>query len=157
MKQKKTNRVTLLLHWAGEQKIWLFLAVLLAMAGGLCIVVPYIEIYRLMDAAFGGTCTEELVVRVVAAVAAAVVLRFVLFGASGVVSHKGAYGALFKVRCMVSYWPSSIGGLPCAYLSQSRLRFSLSGLAGTTKRNCLKSRLTQSWLPLAKYRNTWKV
>lgn len=43
-----------------------------------------------MDAAFGGTCTEELVVRVVAAVAAAVVLRFVLFGASGVVSHKGA-------------------------------------------------------------------
>ena len=65
-------------------------------------MVPYIEIYRLMDAAFGGTCTEELVVRVVAAVAAAVVLRFVLFGASGVVSHKGAYGALFKVRCMVA-------------------------------------------------------
>lgn len=91
MKQKKTNRVALLLHWAGEQKVWLFLAVLLAMAGGLCIVVPYIEIYRLMDAAFGGTCTKELVVRVVAAVAAAVVLRFVLFGASGVVSHKGAY------------------------------------------------------------------
>ena len=102
MKQKKTNRVALLLHWAGEQKVWLFLAVLLAMTGGLCIVVPYIEIYRLMDAAFGGTCTEELVVRVVAAVAAAVVLRFVLFGASGVVSHKGAYGALFKVRCMVA-------------------------------------------------------
>ena len=74
MKQKKTNRVALLLHWAGEQKVWLFLAVLLAMAGGLCIVVPYIEIYRLMDAAFGGTCTEELVVRVVAAVAAAVVM-----------------------------------------------------------------------------------
>ena len=102
MKQKKTNRVALLLRWAGEQKVWLFLAVLLAMAGGLCIVVPYIEIYRLMDAAFGGTCTKELVVRVVAAVAAAVVLRFVLFGASGVVSHKGAYGALFKVRCMVA-------------------------------------------------------
>ena len=60
MKQKKTNRVALLLHWAGEQKVWLFLAVLLAMAGGLCIVVPYIEIYRLMDAAFGGTCTKEL-------------------------------------------------------------------------------------------------
>ena len=46
MKQKKTNRVALLLHWAGEQKVWLFLAVFLAMAGGLCIVVPYIEIYR---------------------------------------------------------------------------------------------------------------
>ena len=65
MKQKKTNRVALLLHWAGEQKVWLFLAVLLAMAGGLCIVVPYIEIYRLMDATFNHTCTQELVVHTV--------------------------------------------------------------------------------------------
>ena len=27
MKRKKVNRVALLLHWAGEQKAWLFLAV----------------------------------------------------------------------------------------------------------------------------------
>ena len=27
---------------------------------------------------------------------------FVLFGCSGVAAHKGAYGALFKVRCMVA-------------------------------------------------------
>ena len=121
MKQKKTNRVALLLHWAGEQKVWLFLAVLLAMAGGLCIVVPYIEIYRLMDAAFGGTCTEELVVRVVAAVAAAVVLRFVLFGASGVVSHKGAYGALFKVRCMVAEHMAKVPLSALSRVSKTRI------------------------------------
>ena len=36
MKQKKENRITLLLQWAGEQKIWLLLAILLAMASGLC-------------------------------------------------------------------------------------------------------------------------
>ena len=30
MKQKKENRVALLLHWAGEQKIWLFLAIFLS-------------------------------------------------------------------------------------------------------------------------------
>ena len=41
MKQKKTNRVALLLHWAGEQKVWLFLAVLLAMAGGLCPILKF--------------------------------------------------------------------------------------------------------------------
>ena len=40
MKQKKVNRVALLLHWAGEQKAWLFLAVFLSATGGLCIVVP---------------------------------------------------------------------------------------------------------------------
>ena len=44
MKQKKVNRVALLLHWAGEQKVWLFLAVFLSAAGGLCIVVPYMGI-----------------------------------------------------------------------------------------------------------------
>ena len=102
MKQKKVNRVALLLHWAGEQKVWLFLAVFLSAAGGLCIVVPYMGIYQLMDAAFSGTCTTELVVRIAAMIAVAVALRFVLFGGSGVATHKGAYGALFKVRCMVA-------------------------------------------------------
>ena len=33
MKQRKENRVALLLHWAGGQKVWLFLAILLAMCG----------------------------------------------------------------------------------------------------------------------------
>ncbi len=52
MKQKKENSVALLLHWAGEQKFWLFLAILLSMCSGLCIIVPYIGIYRLMDFAY---------------------------------------------------------------------------------------------------------
>lgn len=102
MKQKKENSVALLLHWAGEQKFWLFLAILLSMCSGLCIIVPYIGIYRLMDATFNNACTKELVVQIVAMISAAVTLRFVLFGCSGVAAHKGAYGALFKVRCMVA-------------------------------------------------------
>ena len=89
MKQKKENRITLLLQWAGEQKIWL----LLAMASGLCIIVPYIGIYRVMDAAFQHICTNELVVQTIMMIAVSVVLRFVLFGCSGVAAHKGAYGA----------------------------------------------------------------
>ena len=102
MKQKKENRVALLLHWAGEQKIWLFLAIFLSAVSGLCIIVPYIGIYRLMDATFNHTCTQELVVQTVAMISVAVTLRFALFGCSGVAAHKGAYGALFKVRCMVA-------------------------------------------------------
>ena len=102
MKKNKENRVALLLQWAGEQKIWLYLAIVLSALSGLCIIVPYIGIYRLMDAMFNRACTQELVVQIVAMIAAAVTLRFVLFGASGVASHKGAYGALFKVRCMVA-------------------------------------------------------
>ena len=42
MKQKKENRVALLLHWAGGQKIWLFLAILLSMCSGL---LHYCSVY----------------------------------------------------------------------------------------------------------------
>lgn len=102
MKQKKKNRVTLLHQWAGGHKFWLFLAVLLSLISGLCTMIPYVGIYQLMDAAFTGTCTKELVMHIAVLIAAAVILRFALFGCSGVASHKGAYGALFNVRCMVS-------------------------------------------------------
>ena len=33
----------LLLHWAGEQKVWLFLAVLLAMAGACALWCPILK------------------------------------------------------------------------------------------------------------------
>ena len=47
MKQKKENRIALLLQWAGEQKIWLLLAILLAMASGLCIIaLCFIRVFR---------------------------------------------------------------------------------------------------------------
>lgn len=102
MEQKKKNRVALLLHWAGGHKFWLFLSITLSLVSGLCTMVPYFGIYQLMDATFAGTCTKELVVRIAVTIAIAVTLRFAMFGCSGVASHKGAYGALFKVRCMVA-------------------------------------------------------
>ena len=102
MKRKKKNRVALLLRWAGGHKFWLFLSVLLSLISGLCAMVPYVGIYQIMDATFAGTCTKELIMRIAVMVAVAVTLRFALFGCSGVASHKGAYGALFKVRCMVA-------------------------------------------------------
>ena len=68
---EKENRVALLLHWAGGQKIWLFLAIILSAVSGFCIIIPYIGIYRLMDATFNHACTQELVVQTVAMIAAA--------------------------------------------------------------------------------------
>ena len=102
MKEKKENRIALLLRWSGKQKNWLFLAILMSLISGLCIIVPYIGIYRLLEAAFDGNCTKEVVGTTAIAIATAITLRFILFGCSGVAAHKGAYGALFKVRCMVA-------------------------------------------------------
>ena len=111
MKQKKENSMALLLHWAGEQKFWLFLAILLSMCSGLCIIVPYIGIYRLMDATFNNACTKELVVRTVAMIAAAVTLRFVLFGCSGVAAIKARM--VHCSKCAVWWrntWPERLWG-----------------------------------------------
>lgn len=117
MKQKKVNRVALLLNWAGSQKIWLVLSIFLSLLSGICTMIPYIGIYRLMDSAFSGICTKQTVMQVVCMIAIAVTLRFALFGCSGIASHKGAYGALYKVRCMVADHMSKI---PLGALNERR-------------------------------------
>lgn len=100
-KDKKSGRLKLLMHWAGKEKYWMYLSAILALLSGVCTVVPYYGIYRLMNAVYTGTCTSEFVVQNVGIIATGVVARFLLFGSSGIASHKGAYRALLKVRCMV--------------------------------------------------------
>lgn len=111
------NRVSLLLQWAGGQRYWLFLAVLLSVGSGLCIIVPYVGIGRLLDAVFTGSCTRDLVKRTALMIAVFVVLRFVFLGCSGISSHKGAYGTLFKVRCMVA---DHLAKVPLGVLNKRR-------------------------------------
>ncbi|WP_333648627.1 ABC transporter ATP-binding protein [Lacrimispora sp.] len=102
MNRKKVNRAALLLDWAGDQRIWLILSVFLSLLSGLCTMVPYIGIHRLMEAVFTETFTKHMAMETAFLIATAVILRFGLFGLSGLASHKGAYGALYKVRCMVA-------------------------------------------------------
>ena len=111
MKSKEMSRIALLLSWAGGHKVWMIAAVVLSLVSGLCMMVPYVGIYQLMDAVFSGVCTQELAVHVAVMIALAVLLRFMLFGCSGVAAHKGAYGALFKVRCMVACGRGSQHGM----------------------------------------------
>ncbi len=100
--EKKQSPVKLLLKWAGREKYWMYLAILLSLVSGLCTMVPYYGVYRLMDAVYTHACTAEVVAGNVVLISVSILVRFVLFGASGVCSHKGAYRALFKVRCMVA-------------------------------------------------------
>ena len=101
MEKRYKNSISLLIHWAGKDKYWLYLAILFSVISGLCTMVPYYGIYRLMEAGFQGNLTTNFVIQNALIIAVAMVIRFIFFGSSGVASHKGAYGALFKVRCMV--------------------------------------------------------
>lgn len=101
MKASNKNRLLTLLQWAGRDKYYLFLSAICSAISGLCTMIPYYGIYQLMDAGFSGELTRDVILENVVMIAVAMVIRFILFGSSGVASHKGAYGALFKVRCMV--------------------------------------------------------
>lgn len=100
--QKKENSVRLLLKWAGREKYWMYLAIFLSFISGLCTMAPYYGIYQLMEAVYSHTCSAAIVIQNAEIIAVSILIRFLLFGASGVASHKGAYRALFTVRCMVA-------------------------------------------------------
>ena len=102
MHPKRENSVALLLRWAGPDRKWLAASVLCAFCSGLFVITSYVGLYRLMDAVLTGACTRQVVAENAALVTAGTVVRLVLLACSGVLSHKGAYGALFRVRCMVT-------------------------------------------------------
>lgn len=102
MNKKKENPVMLLLKWAGGNKVFLLASVLCAFLGGLFAIGPYIGIYRLMDAFLTNTCTKQVILNNSVLITITVIIRQIFQGISGVFSHKGAYGALFHVRCMIT-------------------------------------------------------
>ena len=102
MKVKKENPILLLLKWADKDRIYLVASVMCAFLGGLFAIGSYIGIYRLMDAILSGICTKQVVIENAVLITATVIIRQVFQAISGVFSHKGAYGALFRVRCMIT-------------------------------------------------------
>lgn len=99
---KKENPMGLLLKWAGKDRKWILLSVVCGLISGVLAIGFYIGIYNLMDALVRGECDRRVVMENAVLITVTVVLRHVFLGISGVLSHKGAYGALFTVRCMVT-------------------------------------------------------
>lgn len=102
MHAKKESPVLLLLKWADKDKKYLIASVICAFLGGLLTIGPYIGIYRLMDAFLSDSCTKQVIVENAILITTTVIIRQIFQGTSGVFSHKGAYGALFRVRCMIT-------------------------------------------------------
>ena len=94
MEQKQENPIKLLLSWSGKSKRYLFASVACAFASGLFVIGPYIGIYNLMDAILSENITQRLLVNNIVLISATTILRMITLACSGVLSHKGAYGAL---------------------------------------------------------------
>lgn len=117
MKEKKINPMGLLLKWAGKDRKWIILSVLCGFISGILGIGSYIGIYRLMDALVSGSCNGQVVADNAILITTTVILRHIFLGTSGVLSHKGAYGALFTVRCMVTEHLSKV---PLGALNEKR-------------------------------------
>ena len=117
MKEKRINPMGLLLKWANKDRKWIILSVLCGFISGILGIGAYIGIYRLMDALVSGSCNGQVVVDNAILITTTVILRHLFLGTSGVLSHKGAYGALFTVRCMVTEHLSKV---PLGALNEKR-------------------------------------
>ena len=102
MNPKKQNPIKLLLQWAGNDKYYLYLSIFLSLVGGLSSIAPYFGIYQILSAVYNGSASRLLIAQNCTLIALGIVVRIITFSGSGVTSHKGAYQALFKVRCMVT-------------------------------------------------------
>ena len=107
----------LLLKWAGKDRKWIILSAICGLISGILVIGSYIGIYDLMDALVRGECNGQVIVNDAILITTTVILRHVFLGTSGVLSHKGAYGALFTVRCMVTEHLSKV---PLGALNERR-------------------------------------
>ena len=100
--KKRSRSIRRLLRWAKGDRVWLILSVVCAFLSGLFVIGPYLGLYHIMAAVLGGVCTQALVLENALFILATSVCKLVLLAISGTLSHKGAYRALFRVRCMVT-------------------------------------------------------
>lgn len=101
MMKKKESSIHLLLTWAGKDRYFLYLSVFCSLISGLCTMIPYYGVYQVLTAIYQDACTKEVLVHNSLLIFIAIVVRFLLFGCSGGLAHKGAYRTLYKVRCMI--------------------------------------------------------
>lgn len=103
MKKKKERKgFALLMQWAGKNRLYIYLAVLLALLASLCGIIPYYVFYRLIDTAVAGTLDGAYALKLTMGLIIFTLIRVTLNGAASLSSHRGAYNTLYEVRCMVT-------------------------------------------------------
>ncbi len=103
MKNKKEKKgFALLMQWAGKDRNYIYLSVVLALLASLCGIIPYYVFYKLIDTSVAGTLDAAYALKLAMGLAIFTLVRVALNGAASLSSHKGAYNTLYEVRCMVT-------------------------------------------------------
>lgn len=92
---------SLIVSWAGRNRVYLVAAAVCGSLSGLMTMVPYLGVFNIMMAAYAGTCTANVLASNALMVAVGVVVQYAAFVGSSLLAHKGAYRTLFDVRCRI--------------------------------------------------------
>ena len=90
------------MQWAGKDRNYIYLSVVLALLASLCGIIPYYVFYKLIDTSVAGTLDAAYALKLAMGLAIFTLVRVALNGAASLSSHKGAYNTLYEVRCMVT-------------------------------------------------------
>ncbi|MCR4933490.1 MAG: ABC transporter ATP-binding protein/permease [Lachnospiraceae bacterium] len=103
MKNRKEKKgFALLMQWAGKDRNYIYLSVVLALLASLCGIIPYYVFYKLIDTSVAGTLDAAYALKLAMGLVIFTLVRVTLNGAASLSSHKGAYNTLYEVRCMVT-------------------------------------------------------
>ncbi len=115
MNEKKQNPLLILFKWAGKEKYKLYFSILCGLISGLMVVAPYIAIYKIIEVVYFKQVTREILVQYGIFLTVSIILRYFFMAVGIVASHKGAYNALYNVRCMII---NHMAKVPLGYLSE---------------------------------------
>ncbi len=93
---------SLLLEWAGRDRRYIYISVILSLVASLGSIVPYFAFYRIVDAVAAKTCSFDFALKWALIILATAAARAFCALSATLCSHRGAYNTLFKVRCMVT-------------------------------------------------------
>ncbi|MCR5233778.1 MAG: ABC transporter ATP-binding protein/permease [Lachnospiraceae bacterium] len=103
MKRAKEKKgFSLLMRWAGKNRYYIYVSVLLALLASACGIVPYLVFYKLIDVTAYGTLDIGYGVHLAVILIVFTAIRVICNAIASLSSHKGAYNTLYTVRCMVT-------------------------------------------------------
>lgn len=115
MKEKKQSSLSILFKWSGKEKYKLYFSMFCGFASGLMVIAPYIAIYKIIESVYFKQLTKDILFQYSILLTVSIILRYFFMAIGIIASHKGAYNALYNVRCMII---NHMGKVPLGYLSE---------------------------------------
>ncbi len=100
--KKEKKGFALLMEWAEKDKYYIYFSIGLAFISSIMSVIPYLGFYKVIEAVSTGKCNLQFAGKWAVIIFAGMAVKAILAIGSTLLSHKGAYHTLFKVRCMVT-------------------------------------------------------